>query len=241
MAFSKVQVTESDTEVPESAELNLEYDRNGVRVYWGRAEKVYTVIDPRNNALLLTDPPYGVDEKTNRGERQRTALAKAKNFASVMNDDKPFDPSYLLEFNRIILFGANYFAEKLPRSPSWLIWDKLNGLNSKREVGFNDNADVEMAWSNLGGPARIIPCRWMGIMKETEQREARVHPTQKPIILMQRIIEYFGKTNELIVDPYAGSGSTGIGALRAGHPAVLIEAVYDYVETIIRRLEAEDI
>lgn len=213
------------------------YQDDRVTLYNADCKDVIPHVAPRTVDLLLTDPPYGVNEGTNRFERQRSALAKANDFAPVHGDDKEFDPSHLLIYPRLILFGANYYAQHLPVSPSWLVWDKLNGLSSTRSVGFNDNADCEMAWSNLGGPARIFRHRWMGAMKESEHNQRRVHPTQKPIILMQRIIEWRAVPKNTIFDPYAGSGSTILGALEAGCRVIACEVVRDYCDTIVNRLQ----
>lgn len=188
-------------------------------------------------SLMLTDPPYGISVQTNYRERQRTALAMCNNFAPIIGDDKPFDPGHLIATGwRMILFGANHYAERLPSSPSWIIWDKLDGLTSKREFGFNDQADCEIAWTNLGGPARVIPHRWMGAMKGSEHTERRVHPTQKPVWLMARLIEQFTKPGDLVFDPYAGSGSTGVACVQTGRRFIGVEREAAYVEIARRRI-----
>lgn len=189
-------------------------------------------------ALLLTDPPYGIAVKTNYGERKRGALTKSNDYPPIIGDDRPFDPSPLLAFPRVVMFGANYYASRLPESSSWFVWDKLDGLTSKREIGFNDSADVELAWSNLGGPARILKHRWMGAMKGSERGERRVHPTQKPIALMEQIIGAYTKPGDLILDPYMGAGSTLIAAQRLGRRAIGVELSPEYCEIAKRRLLA---
>jgi site-specific DNA-methyltransferase (adenine-specific) len=111
-------------------------------------------------------------------------------------------------------------------------------MKSKREIGFNDNADCELAWTNLGGPARILSHRWMGAMKASEHGQARCHPTQKPIALMRQIIEWRTDPGQLIFDPYAGGGSTLIAALQSGRRAVGVEISEAYCEVIATRLRA---
>lgn len=187
-------------------------------------------------ALYLTDPPYGISVKTNYKTRKRGSLARCNDFVPIIGDDKPFDPSHLLGLGRTVLFGANHYADKLPASPSWLIWDKLDGLRSKRELGFNDQADCEIAWTNLGGPARILSHRWMGAMKGSEQTERRVHPTQKPVVLMRRIVEQFTQPDDLVIDPYCGSGSTGVACVQAGRRFIGIELNPSYVEIARKRI-----
>jgi DNA modification methylase len=210
------------------------YDEDGITIYHGDCRDVLPTLDPVD--LLLTDPPYGKAERTSRRTNGRSALALANDFAPIVGDDGPFDPGHLLHYKRVILFGANYYARQLPDSASWIIWDKLDGLVSKREIGFNDNADVEMAWSNLGGPARLIPHRWMGILKASERAERRVHPTQKPVALMGELIRLFCPAAGTVLDPYAGCGSTLIGAREQGRRAIGVEIEERYCEVAVNRL-----
>ena len=199
------------------------------------------VANPSHIGLLLTDPPYGIaldggNRKRKRGKLSG-GLAMPNDYPNIVGDAEPFDPTHLLVYPRLCLFGANWYAHKLPPSPSWLVWDKINGMQSKRALGFNDNADVEFIWTNLGGAAHILPHRWAGAMKESERTERRVHPTQKPIALMRAIIEHYTQPGDVIVDPYMGAGSTIIAALEAGRHAIGIEIVPPYYEIAQRRVQ----
>lgn len=217
------------------------------RLVCGDCEAALDDIDPAGVALLLSDPPYGVSERTDRASKGRginpaapggMRLSRAKDFAPVHGDDQPFDPTHLFRFKRLVLFGANYYAERLPPSPSWIVWDKLDGLSTdKREIGFDDNADVELAWTNLGGPARIIPHRWKGIVKASEHGQSRVHPTQKPVELMVRIIDWRTQRDDVVLDPYAGSGSTLMAAEMTGRSCVAVEYEPTYCDVICRRYQ----
>lgn len=215
------------------------YSDESVTIYHGDCRDVLPGIDSGSVALVLTDPPYGVNERTDRRSKGRSALAAAHDFPPVHGDDEPFDPSLLLRFPRLVLFGANYFAERLPASSSWVVWDKVAGLDSKREVGFNDNADVELAWTNLGGPARLVPHRWMGLIRESEHSERRLHPTQKPVALMAKLIERYTNPGDLILDPYMGSGSTLRAAKDCGRRAIGVEYEAAYCEVAARRMGQE--
>ena len=176
---------------------------------------------------LVADPPYGIDLKTDYKSGKRGSLAECNDFAPIAGDSQPFDPSPFLRFGEIVLFGANYYADKLPVSSGWIIWDKLDGLESSRELGFNDNADCELAWTNKPVPARIVRHRWMGAMKASEQTQRRIHPTQKPVALMQLIIRHY-TTGTVIFDPFMGSGSIGVAALREGRQFVGVELEESY-------------
>lgn len=210
------------------------FERDGISIYLGDCREVLPSLPPVD--LVLTDPPYGIRLATNYRERKRGALALCNDYPPVYGDAEPFDPSHLLRFPRLILFGANHYADRLPPSAAWIVWDKLDGLTSKRAEGFNDQADVELAWTNLGGPARLYGCRWMGAMKGTEQTERRLHPTQKPVSLMRRIIEQYTAPSDLVLDPYMGSGTILRAALDCGRRAIGIEVEEKYCALAAQRL-----
>lgn len=207
------------------------YEHGGVTIYHGDCREILPVIGAPD--LLLGDPPYGVAERTDRRSNGRSGKAQCNDFAPVHGDDEPFDPSHLIGFNRVVLFGANYFADRLPASPTWLVWDKREGILE------NDNADCEVAWSNLGGPARIFRHAWAGMIKASEKTERRVHPTQKPVALMAWIISRWTERGQLVVDPYMGSGPTLRAAKDLGRRAIGIEIEERYCEIAAKRLAQE--
>jgi site-specific DNA-methyltransferase (adenine-specific) len=224
------------------------FERAGIVIYHGDCREVLPTLDPATVNLVLTDPPYGIALDTKNASRQRgrpvgakrgagTGWAKANDYPAVYGDDKPFEPSHLLRFGRLVLFGANWYADSLPPSGSWLVWDKTAGLTSKRELGFNDNADAELIWTNLGGPVRLVRHQWIGLMKATERGEGRLHPTQKPVALMRWLIERYSRPGDLILDPYAGSGSTLVAAQDTGRRCIGIEISEAYCDRAARRLD----
>lgn len=209
-------------------------------IYCADAAKVIPAINSAEVALVVADPPYGIGEHTNRGERGRSMAAQSYNFDRVEGDEQPFDPTPLLKFPRLILFGANHYASRLPDSPSWIIWDKLNGLTTQRRaIGFCDTADIELAWTNLGGPARLLHHRWLGMLKDSERGGRRVHPTQKPVALMCALLDVFTKPGDLVLDPYMGSGPVLLAARRMKRRAIGIDTVQEYCVLTLERLKAE--
>ena len=208
------------------------YQHAGVTIYHGDCREILAAIPSVD--LVLTDPPYGVSERTQRKSAGRSNLAECNDFPPVFGDDAPFDPSHLLTYRRLVLFGGNYFAQSLPPSPSWIVWDKRDGIPS------NDNADVEMAWTNLGGPARSFHHAWSGMIKASERGDKRVHPTQKPVSLMAWIIQRHTAPGDLVLDPYMGGGSTLVAAKELGRLAIGIEVEERYCEVAAKRL-AQDV
>jgi site-specific DNA-methyltransferase (adenine-specific) len=205
------------------------YADETVTLYLGDCREVLPLLD-LSGAVIITDPPYGVAERTDRKAKGRSNLAECNDFPPVHGDDEPFDPSHLLTYPCLFLFGANHYADRLPSSPSWFVWDKRDGITS------NDNADCELAWTNLGGPARLLAHRWSGMIKASERDEKRIHPTQKPVAVMRWIIDRYSTPGDLIVDPYAGSGATLRAAKDLGRLAIGIEYEEPYCRRIVDRL-----
>lgn len=237
----------SDTPLSRGGSSGIEpyYQDDAVTIY--HADCWPLVASLERPALVLTDPPYGIAERTDRhskgrdnpvgGRHNGQPTITARDFPPVHGDDVPFDPVPLLAFGRVVLFGANHYANRLPASPTWLVWDKLDGLRTdKRIIGLDDNADVELAWSNVGGPARLVSHRWKGLIKASERDERRVHPTQKPVALMAHIIAWLTKPGDLILDPYMGSGSTLRAAKDLGRRAIGVEIEESYCEVAAQRM-----
>lgn len=243
------------------------YAGKGVELYL--ADALELVDSWPTSAFLLTDPPYGINVRTDNSRRMtgsvyqpssrnvrlgrnkagdlayRPSPRKRHDYDPVVGDDRPFDPTPFLRFRKIVLFGATNFAASLPASNGWVVWDKIDGLRSVRSAaqdgdGFADSGDAELAWTNVIGTVRIIRHRWLGMLKGSEQAEARIHPTQKPVELMGRIIRRFSTPTDLIIDPFAGSGSTLVAAIREGRRAIGVEIVEAYCEGAARRLEVTE-
>jgi len=205
-------------------------------LYQGDCLDVLPTLAAGSVDAVITDPPYGISLATNYRERKRTALALCNNFRPIAGDDRPFDPTPFLRFRTVVLFGANYFAQHLPPSGAWIVWDKVDGLPSERGIGFNDNSDCELIWTNVGNAARIIRHRWMGAMKASEQTENRVHPTQKPVELLRQIIRHYTRPCDTILDPFMGSGTTGVACRMEGRNFIGVELDPYYYAIAERRI-----
>jgi site-specific DNA-methyltransferase (adenine-specific) len=203
----------------------------GITIYCGDSRGFVLSERP---ALVLTDPPYGIKFKLNKGNARRPKHHRRAHLPAVVGDEMPFDPAHLLDFDRLILWGANYFADRLPPSPSWLVWDKRDGINS------NDQADLEMAWTNLGGPARIYRHVWSGVIRASENGETHTHPTQKPVALMRWCLQRARLApGALVYDPYMGSGPVAQACKELGYRYVGVELVEAYCAAAARRLAQE--
>lgn len=206
------------------------YDEDGITIYHGDCRDVLPTLDPADVALVLTDPPYGIGWDTEYAARGMGRLTQSHDYPPVYGDAEPFDPAPLLRFGRCILFGANNYADKLPVSPGWVVWDKDLGLNT------SDLSDAEMAWTNVTGGVRIFRHLWKGMLKDSERTEKRVHPTQKPVALMRWLLERWTEPGDLVLDPYMGSGPVAQACSEMRRRYIGIEISERYCEIAVQRL-----
>jgi len=176
---------------------------------------------------IITDPPYGINENS-RKVASRGKLAAAKDYGDFDWDKEP-PKRELIDAMRAMsdwqaFFGGNYFA--LPPTTCWLVWDKLNGTN--------DFADCELAWTNWPKAVRRIQWRWYGMIRQGN--EERFHPTQKPLEVMKWAIDLCPKS-DVVLDPFMGSGTTGVAAIQLGRKFIGIERDERYFEIACKRIE----
>lgn len=179
--------------------------------------------------ILHADPPYGIKLSVNWSESIRRGIK----YRPVIGDDRPFDPQPLLGLGipTMIFWGANHYANRLPNSPHWLIWDKQckNGLH-------RDHGDGEMAWVNRKGNVRIFRHTWDGFRRDSEKGVRRIHPNQKSIACIEWVLSWFA--GEVVLDPYLGSGSTVLACEKVGKTCVGIEIDPEYVGKSLLRIQA---
>jgi DNA methylase len=127
-------------------------------------------------------------------------------------------------------WGGNYYANSLPNTNCWIVWDKENTGNF---------ADAELAWTNQSTAVRIFKHMWNGMVKASEHGQKRVHPTQKPVKLFTWFAEKYGKSGDVIIDPFLGSGMSLIGAEQMGDRMIIgFELSEHYCSIILDRWEA---
>lgn len=193
------------------------YEQDGITIYHGDCADVLPMIKPSTVALLFTDPPYGISYQSSDYWQNR----------STIGDDQPFDPSPLLGFPRLALWGANNYAARLPVG-GWFVWDKRDQV-SRNLPG----SDAEMAWTNLHHRIEIIRHLWM---PHTMRDEPLLHPNQKPVSVIRQIIEQWTGTNDLILDPYMGSGPVAQACHDLQRRYIGVELEERYCEIAVQRL-----
>lgn len=165
------------------------------------------------------------------GIPSKNKIIQSNLYPVIEGDDHPFDPTPLLGLAPIvILWGANYYADKLPISSGWVVWDK------REDITRNSFADCELAWSNQSKPARLFHHLWNGLHKGSQHGERRYHPTEKPTQLFYSVGEMFCPEG-LWLDLFAGAGGQVVAAQRLG-TATCYALEYEplYVATILHRL-----
>lgn len=179
---------------------------------------------------LVVDPPYGIGESRAK-VMSRGKMAKPIDYGDFTWDSQRLARIYIDEMLRVskeqVIFGGNYYTDYLPASSSWIVWDKLNGAN--------DFADCELAWTSHKRAVRRYAYFWKGMIKQMP--EERYHPTQKPLSLMIWVLENYTQPGDLVFDPCAGSGTTGVAAIKTGRRFVGIERDPDYFAIAEKRIE----
>ena len=175
---------------------------------------------------VVTDPPYGIGYVAN--------LKSAQTFNAILGDDKSLDLREMLALPVPVLsFGANNYPDQLPHRGRWLCWDKrtIDGAAD----GMMGSA-FELAWSNkTSGFDKIVRVLHGGVVNADGGR--REHPTQKPTAVMRAAILWAAKDANTILDPFMGSGTTGVACAKLGRKFTGIELDEGYFDIACRRIE----
>lgn len=182
---------------------------------------------------VVTDPPYGigVDRSMSAagGTKHGSAMAAKRHYGATGWDDQPIDAGLLrlvmLSGRWIVIFGGNYYP--LPATRCWLVWDKeING----------EFADCELAWTNLLKPVKRIRWMWNGMLRKGGE-ERSDHPTQKPLGVMSWCLQQLPEGTKTVIDPFMGSGTTGVACIKAGMKFIGIEREPAYFDIACKRIE----
>ena len=183
--------------------------------------------------LVHTDPPYGIEEKGDRSKRGGiTQGNNLKDFNDETTDAArdSFALCAAMNIPRQVWWGANYYSHAVPETANWLVWDKR--VEEKQK---DMNSDCELAWvKSKWSSVRIFRHLWKGLIKASEHGQKRVHPTQKPVALVEWVFDYY-KDVSTVLDLFGGSGSTLIGAEKQGKDCYMMEFEPHYCDVIIKR------
>ena len=191
--------------------------------------------------LAIVDPPYGIG--VNKGGHSLAGNGdfkggnfnvKATKYVGGEWDNERPNEEYFKELLRgsknVIIWGGNYFADLLPSSSCWIVWDKENVTSYQ--------ADCELAYTNFDTAVRKYRYRWWGLLQEDmKNKEKRIHPTQKPIRLYEWLLMNYAKDGDKILDTHLGSGSIAIACHNLGFDLEGYELDKEYFDAAKKRLE----
>lgn len=176
---------------------------------------------------VVTDPPYGIGESGGDKKRRRGYRPLVVHERLSWDNSRPekwvFDLMRSVS-NEQIIWGGNYFADLLPPSMGWFYWDKRIG---------GDFSDGELAWSSRKKALRSFSYNSFTGLKGGHLRQ---HPTQKPVALMEWCLGFLPDSNT-ILDPFMGSGTTGVACAKLGRKFIGIELNEKYFDIACKRIE----
>jgi ParB-like chromosome segregation protein Spo0J len=203
-----------------------------------KAEDVARLMDGDKADAIISDPPYGMNYTGCAGDAQDgMKTSQRKKVVPIIGDDKPFDPwpivSVFGDPLHVMLWGADWFYDKLPAGGSIVVWDKRASAAADSTPG----APFEILWSNKRRAREFIRHPWGGWINKESGETERHHPTQKPLRCMAYPIDVSTEKGELIVDPFLGSGTTLIAAEQLGRKCYGMEISPAYCDVIVKRWE----
>ena len=175
---------------------------------------------------VVTDPPYGIDWKPRVNHQNQKWIDKVD-----------FSVEEIATFSKeATIWGAEYLAPKLPPSKSWLTWVKRPVNSGDFSADSRTYATTELAWSNVGKSAFFVLV-WDGGMR-SGQKDNRTfcHPSQKPVELMEWCIARHSNAKS-VLDPFMGSGTTGVACVNLGRKFIGIEKEPEYFDIACERIQ----
>lgn len=201
-----------------------------VHLYRGDCLDVLPSLARGSIDAVVTDPPYGIGYKHSGGGRSAGKGPAVRFTRPITGDEKPFDPTPFSAWP-CLMFGADHFCRRLWTDGVFHWWDKEVG------IGLADSfSDAECFWTSWTCARRVIRYLWKGVCQDGEKGLPKFHPSQKPIEVMGECV---GMTDaKTILDPYMGSGTTGVAAVRTGRRFIGVEIDEGYFNIAKRRIEA---
>lgn len=200
-----------------------------------KIENVEKLMDGKKADMVFTDPPYGIDLDTDYSKLpDSNRMGKAKTYSPVIGDNEEFDPTFILNTfkycSEILMFGADYYSDKLPKGGSWYVWDKRVDANFDKMIG----SAFELAWSKNKHKREIARFNNTLFSGETDAKN-KVHPTQKPIKMITWLFDRL--PGNKVVDLFGGSGSTLIACEQTNRICYMMELDPKYCDVIRKRYE----
>ncbi len=189
-------------------------------------ENVERLMGGERADMVVTDPPYGIDLDTDYSKMGNTTT----HYEKIEGDNKPFDPSPIFDLfpaKSYWLWGADYYLDRLPSDGSLIVWAKAHKEDENKVFG----SSFEICWTT---PKRKRELWFIKRIHMTDELLS-LHPTQKSLDCMARPILL--SEGDIVIDPFAGSGTTIIAAHNLNRRCYAMEISEKYAAVILQRME----
>jgi DNA modification methylase len=233
-----LEAEEDDFEVPDEIKTDIVlgdlFEIGEHRLLCGDStdsDAVAKLMNGQKADICISDPPYGISVVNSNSRMQQLGWEQYENDSDINTAVDAFNLAYSI-CDKLVFWGANHYANKLPNAGGWLIWDKQDGKDTTTySMG-------ELAWTNILNNVQIFKHIWDGFRKDSEKGQSRLHPSQKPIKLHEWVLEKIDA--DLVLDLFLGSGSTMVAAHQLKRKCYGMELEPKYCQVIIDRMKALD-
>ena len=214
-----------------------------IKLIQGDCLEKMSEIPDRSVDMILTDPPYGMDFQSNHRKEKHSQIKNDQDlnwvdefvsncFRIAKNDTAHY---IFCSYHKVDIFKQAF--EKMFTLKNILIWEKNNTSMGDLEGDFAPK--YEMILFLHKGRKTINGKRDSNIIKDKKTGN-KLHPTQKPVSLMEYLLSKFSDEDDLIIDPFMGSGTTGVAACNLNRSFIGIELDPDYFKIATTRIQAAE-
>ena len=177
---------------------------------------------------VITDPPYGIAGIWKGGAGGKSSWKMPASGTHQWDQKRPSGAVWaMMNATNRIIWGGNYFADQLPPTRGWLLWDK------KAPMSWRTTGHAELAWTDLDQPIKAFR---LALCEAHDEMRPKEHETQKPASLMSWCLGFLPDANT-ILDPFMGSGTTGVACAKLGRKFIGIELEKRYFDIACERIE----
>jgi DNA modification methylase len=208
------------------------------------SDQVARLMNGEKADMVFTDPPYGMKyipnhNKERENNKKGISYKNVKHQTMIIGDDEDFDPSFLMQFfsycKEQFWWGADYYIDKIKDfyKGNLIVWNKRFGI----ETMDWSSSHFELCWSKQSHLKEVINVKWFGVQgTEKQDVRTRIHPTQKPLELINHFLNKYSKENNLIADLFFGSGSTMVASHQLNRKCYGMELDCRYADVIVKRM-----